>query len=126
MPVMYCPECGFKNQYTLSVPNFCGGCGSPLGNAKNIDIPTSNASISRKTRRQEKPDLDDDETDINEVPDIRNLEYEVSQGGLNIFKGADLLGLNDSDLSEIRKVQSSNKSSGSKKKTKVRRQKRRN
>lgn len=31
MAKQYCPSCGYSNEYSLTAPNFCGGCGKPFG-----------------------------------------------------------------------------------------------
>ena len=119
MAVIYCPECGFKNSYTLTIPNFCGGCASPL--RKDVKAKVNNSTIANK---KEHVELEDDETDMDYVPQISNLQYEVSQGGLQVFKGGQLLGLNEDDLGEINKRKTKRRS-GSKKKNNLRGQKRR-
>jgi hypothetical protein len=112
MSVIYCPECGFKNSYTLNVPNFCGGCAVPL--KKGVKEKVTNSAIANK---EEHVELEDDETDMDYVPEINELQYEVSQGGLQVFKGGQLLGLNENDFGEINKRKTKSRS-GSKKKNK--------
>jgi ribosomal protein L37E len=71
MKKMFCSECGKKHEFAHSPPNFCSACGSPLGSA------------ARRTEASSKPapvedsvNLEDDETDIDEVPDIASIELE--------------------------------------------------
>ena len=73
----YCQECGSKNEYISQRPKFCGNCGSPLSSdAKKI------ANIPKKKSRKLLPDTesqanDEEGTDVFEVPEISNFEYEV-------------------------------------------------
>jgi hypothetical protein len=63
MAHMYCPNCGAKMQYEVSPPNFCSGCGAPIGTVE------AGASVP-KGHKGEKGEEG--------VPKISKLEYEIS------------------------------------------------
>lgn len=89
---IYCPSCGYKNTYSLSRPNFCSSCGEPF---------SSNAKI-KTNKMPTNEDLDEDGTDVFEVPDIRNLDVSVSYEGMGVkHKGSDFI--NESPKEESQK-----------------------
>jgi hypothetical protein len=69
----YCQQCGTKIEYRFAKPNFCNSCGQPLhGEAIAKDLPTQNQAPPPKPEN-----LDEEGTDIFQVPNISNLEYEI-------------------------------------------------
>ena len=108
MQTLFCSECGHKMTYSGAKPKFCSSCGTPIGKV-SPDKPA--AATAPKRRRvpsfreqmdggeQTKGDEgtyegdDDDETDIDYVPDIRRLEYTISNDnvGNKTHKLSDLL-----------------------------------
>jgi len=72
----YCQDCGSKNEYRLTKPKFCSSCGQSF---------TSDSTEVRANTKPEPPTKkrlvaevhDEDGTDIYEVPNISNLEYEI-------------------------------------------------
>ena len=74
----YCQNCGGKNEYTITKPKFCSSCGTPLtqglAEAKGA-TPLKQSYV--QSRPIQKEVHDEDGTDIYEVPDISNLEYEI-------------------------------------------------
>jgi hypothetical protein len=107
MSNLYCQKCGYKNLYTLSPPNFCGGCGNAFSGAKPT-IPQKTAKAKAKESEEEE-EYDEDETDIDEVPSVTKFEYEVVQGQQNIFSGKDILNISEEEMSKINRGQSKNK-----------------
>ena len=104
MSILYCSECGYKNEYTLHPPNFCGGCG------EKIELGGKGSPAKKKTRETrggelQKPSfakkLDDDETDIDFVPNLKKLDIDVSyeSEGNRTFKGEDIVNAPKEDLS---------------------------
>jgi len=77
----YCSSCGGKVEYLMKAPNFCPCCGISIGNnvipakttvAKRSSFPRrENASISHSITE------DPEGTDINYVPQIGALQYEI-------------------------------------------------
>ena len=73
----YCQECGSKNEYLSQRPKFCGNCGAPLSSeAKNTVIKRKKIP-PKKSEAASAPEEDEEGTDVYEVPDISNFEYEV-------------------------------------------------
>jgi len=74
----YCQDCGGKNEYTVTKPKFCSSCGAPLAKglmeAKGA-TPLKKAYTQAESNQREVHDQDG--TDIYEVPDILNLEYDI-------------------------------------------------
>jgi hypothetical protein len=68
MASIFCPECGARNSYTLSKPNFCQGCGGEFG---SLTSP-KNGPKSKLKEESEGAVITDDY-----VPDISRLEYEI-------------------------------------------------
>ena len=91
MPHKYCKSCGSKNEYIGSPPKFCSNCGKPLGLAPVAKRVVKN-SIAQ-TKRQEV--LAEDESDIDYVPNIASLQYEVSPFEKKSFKVEELFDLED-------------------------------
>ena len=93
MATIYCPECGYKNEYTLHAPKFCGGCGVEMGSPSTAS--SSRSKPNSKRRKLKKPDFmtsdDPDETDSDHVPDIKKLDVDISyEGQARVFRGEDL------------------------------------
>ena len=83
MQHIYCTECGSKVSYSGAKPKFCSSCGTPIGGA-TVSKPTARAAVrpAAKTERPlESVPLKDDETDINYVPNIGELSYDVAHEG---------------------------------------------
>ena len=102
MSTLYCTECGYKNEYSLHPPSFCGGCGARIDGVSSAEPQKSK---SRPKRKLKKPTFlegkDDDETDIDYVPDIGKLDVDISyEGQARVFKGQDLIDLPEEDLSD--------------------------
>jgi ribosomal protein L37E len=73
MQTLFCPKCGAKNSYSGAKPKFCSSCGAPVGESSD-----SNGRVLGKAKR--KP-IGEDETDIDYVPKIKSLDYEISNDG---------------------------------------------
>jgi len=88
---IFCSSCGNKMQYNLAKPNFCTKCGTGLGSvavAKNIVAPKSRS-------QEEYEDLDEDETGVDFIPDIRKLAVDIeSDSGNHSFTFGSLFGQN--------------------------------
>ena len=74
---MFCVNCGTKMEYSYSKPKFCHNCGSKCG--ESINLQSKSEAFSNDDS------LEDDETSINEVPDIRSLAVETESYGNNVF-----------------------------------------
>jgi len=78
MQAIYCTECGSKNIYSGSKPKFCSSCGHPIG------VSTKEKKVSnlrKKPDNRTQASLVEGETDIDYVPSISSLEYEISDDG---------------------------------------------
>ena len=90
MAFTYCPKCGFKNLYSITPPNFCGGCGESIGSslAKKKIKPRA---VNKRNRTSEQDDSDDpDGSDVYEVPEINSLAYTIEHDK-NTFDLKDML-----------------------------------
>lgn len=72
----YCQHCGTKHEYISTKPNFCTSCGQPLAGAK-INRPEPEENLQKHSRAMEMTIDDEDGTDIFEIPDISQLEYDI-------------------------------------------------
>lgn len=127
MAKIYCPHCGAKNEYTLKKPDKCFSCGKPF--ASIFSKPSSSAPV--KAARTQKPinvddDLDDDELDIDYVPPLNSLAYDVDYEsmGNSIFKGSDFLDISEEEMKSKPKTKKITREKT--KKTNLRRKKRGN
>jgi len=127
MAKIYCLQCNFGNDYTSSRPNFCGKCGKPFIDSTKASQPQQNqyqdlikisqpaAPVSyqepqkprgRLNRIVEPDDVEYPE-DATEVPQIDNIECELTVSNLrpNRESGKDVF--NSGSASEAREIISS-------------------
>jgi len=74
----YCQSCGSKNEYQTQKPKFCGHCGEPFNSGSVITKEQQLVKREKNTASREDTNLDEEGTDVFEVPDLADLEYEVS------------------------------------------------
>lgn len=83
MQHIYCTECGSKASYSGVKPKFCSSCGTPIGGA-GVSKPATKQNV-KPAKKTEQPlvsaTLKDDETDIDYVPNIGKLSYDVAHEG---------------------------------------------
>jgi len=79
---VFCTECGNKIGFLHAKPNFCSKCGSS----------TSASLKTNKYEAEEEESLRDDETSVQEVPDIHKLDVDVEQYRDNVFSFGSLAG----------------------------------
>lgn len=84
MSHIYCTECGNKIEYSYSKPKFCSGCGAKCG--------TGEFKKERPGTFAKEESLAEDETSINEVPDIQGLAVETESHGNDVFTFGSLIG----------------------------------
>lgn len=83
----YCGACGNKIEFSLHKPNFCPHCGVSTGKASSVSQPPAKKpmainSIARKPARPMAEKIKDealaeDETNIDFLPSISSLQYEL-------------------------------------------------
>jgi hypothetical protein len=76
---IFCSSCGNKIQYSLAKPNFCTKCGTGLG---TIAV-ARNTTSSKANIQEEYDDLEEDETGVDFVPNIRKLAVDIEPDGAN-------------------------------------------
>lgn len=77
MPKHYCPSCGSGNDYTLSVPKFCGQCGKSFAQASLGAAPVTQQPSRPKLVPYRGDDDDDAEPVQISVPAKLDVEWEV-------------------------------------------------
>ena len=85
MTTLYCPECGYKNEYSIHPPKFCGGCGESLSvNSGKVAKPKLRSS----TPRIKQEALAEDETDSEFIPNLSKLDIDIdyNSASAKIFK----------------------------------------
>ena len=87
MSYKYCDNCGHKNQYIGSPPKFCNNCGSSMSGQQSVKRVVKNSIATKKSRVE----LNEDETDMDYVPNISGLDYEISAFDTRTFKLGDIL-----------------------------------
>ena len=75
MSSIYCPSCGFKNSFTSARPNFCSSCGQPFSSFAKVAPKQPDTSVSDH-------DLDEEGSDIYDVPDVSKLDVDISYEGM--------------------------------------------
>ena len=136
MAKIYCPHCGFKNEYNLDKPERCSSCGELFINSFNkseIKPKILNKKINASIKKEKEiidsgfDGFDEDESDIDYVPDINNLQYEINyaENGNKIYNGRDLFNISEEDEKKI--ISNKNRPSRERrKKTNISRKKRDN
>lgn len=76
MSQIFCSSCGAKHQYTYSQPKFCSSCGQSFGSAF---LPPKKQEASARYNIDEEDEDDGENTNIQYVPKIRNLEVDVER-----------------------------------------------
>ena len=89
-----CNNCGHKNSYLAVEPKFCTNCGKELGGSAASSF---SSSITQRPNVRSNVKLNEDETDINFVPNIRKLEYDISPFEKNSVKFEDLFNLENEE-----------------------------
>ena len=85
---VFCTQCGYKIEFNHSQPNFCSKCGSSTGS-----VSQSSAPIKITSAKTDKENLRDDETSIDELPDISELKVDIqAEGENNTFTFGSLFG----------------------------------
>lgn len=103
MNVDYCPHCGFKNVYAGKAPNFCGGCGQPL------NVSAASGPTIRRPRQSQQEATPVVNHEVDRVPLISKLEYEIEGTASQKMKLGDVMREQPSENRIKRSTQKSNK-----------------
>jgi len=110
---VYCTECGSPTSYTSAKPKFCSAC----GNAFDKVVVNKNQSIIKQEppkriipkvesksnlEYEEHDDYDDNEEDINYVPDINGLDCQIEASKKPKIKLGDVIGTAEKQNNEIK------------------------
>jgi hypothetical protein len=80
MATIFCTNCGGKHEYSGFAPNFCSKCGTPINGKSQKEAPV------KKIAREDVETESEDNTDIDELPDIKKLDVEIEvEGGFRQF-----------------------------------------
>lgn len=105
MQVIFCTECGGKNEYSGSKPKFCSSCGTPINEESKQSKAKENKEprqprVKRspgsfreqmEARQKKRESASDGETDIDHVPNLSSLEYEIIKDGNNVYNFNDII-----------------------------------
>jgi hypothetical protein len=102
MQTIFCTECGAKNEYSGSKPKFCSSCGTPMEATSKTTIKQEKKSkVKRRrpgsfseqmdARKNSRDSASEDETDIDFVPEISSLSYEITKEGNAIHNFNDII-----------------------------------
>ena len=86
---MFCTECGHKMEYSYSKPKFCSSCGS------RCDGKSVKSANNREKETPEEESLSEDETSIDELPDVNKIHVELENYDNNVFTFGSLAGEED-------------------------------
>ncbi len=88
MANVFCTSCGAKHEYAGFAPNFCSKCGNSM-NGKSM--PQVQKRPVRAVDSEDEEDESEDNTNIDQVPDIGKLDVEIEmEGGFRAFNLEDL------------------------------------
>lgn len=82
MPKIYCEKCGTPSAYSVQKPNFCTSCGNCL----------NKSFIKPKIEEVDEEEGEYDQSEIDFVPNISNLELDISLPKKNSEKISNLMG----------------------------------
>jgi len=103
---IYCSECGSPTEYSLNKPKFCTNCGNSFFGAKKeekvaLPVQMQNPTITKSKRPNIEPeDYEDDDTEItevNEMPDIDSLSFDINIQPDIVEKIGDIIGSSDQE-----------------------------
>lgn len=82
MATTFCTQCGAKHEYAGFAPNFCSKCGANIGGKVK---PTAEKASPRSRIESDMGD-DEENTDVQELPDLDKLEVDIEiDGGFRAF-----------------------------------------
>ena len=85
MAVTFCTNCGAKYEFTGFAPNFCSKCGTQMNGTK-ASVPTRDTSKRPFASRNQVADDDEENTDIDSVPELDKLDVDIEiEGGFRTF-----------------------------------------
>ena len=90
----YCSKCGHKNVYSLKAPKFCSNCGEKMASALTGSLPKQKVPRAQTSLRE-------DETAIDDVPHLSELQYEIEQDAASSFTLGSLFKNNDEKVEGI-------------------------
>lgn len=94
MAFKYCKSCGAKTQYLGVVPKFCSSCGESFSGSSSASIQAERLVRKNPIKREVPSEkLNEDETDVDYVPNIASLSYDVSPFDQKTFKAEELFNL---------------------------------
>lgn len=97
MSQIFCSSCGAKHQYTYSQPKFCSSCGQSFGSAF---LPPKKQVANTQYDIDEEDEDDGENTNVQHVPNIRNLEVDIErEDNVNQFTLGSLFGQGGSSVS---------------------------
>jgi len=82
---IYCSSCGAVHSFALAKPNFCSKCGNGL------NPNTINAQKASETLKIHLENVVEDDYEVQSVPDIKNLDVEISINQLKPEKISDIV-----------------------------------
>ena len=91
MSVKYCKYCGAKNSYIGVEPKFCSHCGEPFGSKKLVKRITRGSIANSKNVSNDVNN--DDTTNMDYVPNISRLQYDVDIAEKKTFTFEEIAGM---------------------------------
>lgn len=97
---VYCTECGSPTEYSLNKPKFCSSCANSFSGVKKEQpvvqkVLMQKPIITAKRQNIEPIDFEDEDldiTEINKVPDLDGLNFDIQIQPDNIEKIGDIVG----------------------------------
>ena len=90
MSHIFCTQCGHKIEFNHAKPNFCSKCGNSLGGTSKAA-----ATVETPIQKTKSEKLNDDETSIDELPDLTDLKVDIeTSSDANTFTFGSLFGEN--------------------------------
>lgn len=97
---VYCTECGAPTEYSLNKPKFCSSCGNPFIGTKKEQPVVQKVLMQKPTIASKRPniqveDFEDDDlevTEVNEVPNLDGLNFDIQIQPDNVEKIGNIIG----------------------------------
>jgi hypothetical protein len=88
MQSIFCTNCGGKHEYAGFAPNFCSKCGGSMNGKVSSQLQKK---PSRTVSSDDIEDESEDNTNIDELPNISKIDVEIEMdGGFRAFNLEDL------------------------------------
>jgi uncharacterized Zn finger protein (UPF0148 family) len=99
---IYCTECGGPTSYSVNKPKFCSHCGNAFDKLVVNKTQVQKETISKiRPRQMEELNIEDDDdegSEVNYVPEISKIDYEIINESARKEKIGNIMGTSDPSM----------------------------